>query len=227
MTYTVRPGDNLSKIARQYGISWRDLYNANKSVIGSNPNLIYAGQQYTVPGQAPTPVVDNTPAAVVDNTPVASAGTIAGQTAGEKVSMTPFGDILGFGQYFDPNLARSSAEQIAAAYYVPQIQKGRSNIESDFAGRNLTRSGQRGTSIGDFYGQIGQQQQASSETDINQMRSQAQEEYARMQGLYEQSEGKEKPLSRAYQAYGYTPPETSAGKYGTTYLNWLNNILNR
>lgn len=219
MQYIVKKGDNLSKIAQRYGISWRDLYNANKNVIGSNPNLIYAGQKYNIPGQAPAPK----PAAAPK--PVASAGTTAGQAAGEKLSMTPFRDVLGFEQYFDPNLARSSAEQIAAAYYVPQAQRGRSNIESDFASRNLTRSGQRGTSIGDLYGQIGQQQQASAETDINTMRSQAQEEYAKMQELYEQSEGKEKPMSTAYEAYGYTPPETSAGRYGTTYLNWLNNIL--
>ena len=220
MTYTVKRGDSLSKIAQQFGISWRDLYNSNKNVIGSNPNLIYAGQQYNIPGQASTSV----PQTVA---PTASAGTIAGQSAGEKMSLTPFGDILSMSQYFDPNLARSSAEQIAAAYYVPQAQRGRRNIESDFASRNLTRSGQRGTSIGDLYGQLGQQQQASAETDINQMRSQAQQEYAKMQELYEQSEGKEKPTSQAYEAYGYQPPEISAGRYGTTYLNWLNNILNK
>jgi hypothetical protein len=221
MQYIVKPGDSLSKISQKYGISWRDLYNANKNVIGSNPNLIYSGQKYNIPGQsAPAP----TPKPVV---PQVSAGTSQGQQAGEKVSVTPFGDVLGFDQYFDPNLARSSAEQLAAAYYVPQAERGRGNIESDFASRNLTRSGQRGTTISDLYGQIGQQQQASAETDINTMRSQAQEEYAKMQELYEQSEGKEKPMSTAYEAYGYTPPETSAGRYGQTYLNWLNNIIGK
>ena len=216
-TYTVKPGDTLSKIASIYNISWKDLYNQNKSVIGNNANLIYSGQKYNIPGTTNT---SNTAQA-----PTESAGTqMANSVAPE---MTPFTDVLGFDSYFDPNLARSSAEQIASTYYAPQAEKGRQSLESDYAGRNLTRSGKRGASIGDLYGQIGQQQQASSETDINTMRSQAQEEYARMQGLYEQSEGKEKPLSRAYQAYGYTPPETSAGKYGTTYLNWLNNILNK
>lgn len=43
-TYTVRPGDNLSKIAQKYGTTWQKIYNDNKSVIGSNPNLIRPGQ---------------------------------------------------------------------------------------------------------------------------------------------------------------------------------------
>jgi len=58
-TYTVKPGDSLSKIARQLRLgSWQELYNKNKSTIGSNPDLIYAGQTYNIPGtfQAPTPV---------------------------------------------------------------------------------------------------------------------------------------------------------------------------
>lgn len=218
MTYTVKRGDSLSKIAQKYGISWKDLWNANKSIIGNNPDLIYSGQKYTIPGQSPAPKAK----------PKTTLKTEARQLA-ESVApkMTPFGDILGFSEYFDPNLARSSAEQIAAAYYVPQAERGRRNIETDFAGRGLTRSGMRGTNIGDLYGEIGQQQQASAETDINEMRQQAQQEYSKLQELYEQSEGKERPISKTYEAYGYTPPRTSAGRYGTTYLNWLNNILNK
>lgn len=218
MQYVVQPGDSLSTIAQKYGISWRDLYNANKNVIGSNPNLIYSGQKYNIPGQSGSSSVSNSGE---------SAGTEAGKSAGEKVAVTPFGEVLSFDEYFDPNLARSSAEQISAAYYVPQAETGRRNIESDFAGRNLTRSGMRGQNISNFYGELGQQQQASSETDINEMRSQAQEEYNKMQQLYEQSEGKQKPANQVYEGYKYEPPQTSAGRYGTTYLNWLNNILNK
>ena len=48
-TYTVVKGDNLSKIASKYGTTWQKLYEANKSVIGSNPNLIYPGQVLTIP----------------------------------------------------------------------------------------------------------------------------------------------------------------------------------
>lgn len=43
-TYTVQPGDNLSKIASKFGTTWQKIYENNRAVIGSNPNLIRAGQ---------------------------------------------------------------------------------------------------------------------------------------------------------------------------------------
>lgn len=42
--YVVQSGDNLSKIASKYKTTWQKIYNDNKSIIGNNPNLIYAGQ---------------------------------------------------------------------------------------------------------------------------------------------------------------------------------------
>ena len=48
-TYTVVSGDTLSGIAAKYGISWQTLYNANKGVVGSNPNLIRPGEVLTIP----------------------------------------------------------------------------------------------------------------------------------------------------------------------------------
>jgi nucleoid-associated protein YgaU len=50
--YTVVSGDSLWKIAaHQYGDGdkWRTIYNANKSVIGANPNLIRPGQRLVIP----------------------------------------------------------------------------------------------------------------------------------------------------------------------------------
>jgi LysM repeat protein len=45
-TYTVKPGDTLSKIADAHGITggWRQLWAANRQYI-SDPNLIFVGQQ--------------------------------------------------------------------------------------------------------------------------------------------------------------------------------------
>lgn len=216
MTYTVQKGDTLSSIAKRYGISWQDLYNANKSVIGNSPNLIYSGQKYTIPGTSTT---DTT------STP-STTSTGASELANKATEgYTPFSDILTFGSYYDPNLARSSAEQLAAAYYAPQAEKQRQSLEQQYAGAGLTRSGQRGRAVSDLYQNLGQQQQAEIESDINEMKQQAQEEYNYLQQLYENSEGKNKPSTTNYEGYAYTAPSVSAGRYGTTYQEWLNNIL--
>ena len=51
-TYVVKRGDTLWAISKRYygnGNQWRKIYNRNKGVIGSNPNLIYPGQKYVIP----------------------------------------------------------------------------------------------------------------------------------------------------------------------------------
>lgn len=51
-TYTVKKGDCLWAIARKFygsGAKYTTIYNANKGVIGGNPNLIYPGQVLTIP----------------------------------------------------------------------------------------------------------------------------------------------------------------------------------
>lgn len=48
-TYTVEPGDNLTKIGEKYGLSWQAIYEANKDTI-SNPDLIHPGQELKIPG---------------------------------------------------------------------------------------------------------------------------------------------------------------------------------
>ncbi len=51
-TYTVKSGDCLWNIAKKYysnGSEYKKIYEANKKIIGGNPNLIYAGQILTLP----------------------------------------------------------------------------------------------------------------------------------------------------------------------------------
>lgn len=51
-TYTVKKGDCLYNIAKSLygnGAKYTDIYSANKSIIGSNPNLIYPGQILKIP----------------------------------------------------------------------------------------------------------------------------------------------------------------------------------
>ena len=50
-TYIVRQGDTLTGIAKkQTGTSanWKAIYNANKKIIGNNPNKIYPGQKLVI-----------------------------------------------------------------------------------------------------------------------------------------------------------------------------------
>ena len=51
-TYTVVSGDSLSKIAKNhYGdaAKWHQIYDANKALIGNNPDHIEVGQVLTLP----------------------------------------------------------------------------------------------------------------------------------------------------------------------------------
>ena len=51
-TYSVKSGDSLWKIAQDKlgnGARYMEIYNLNKGIIGSNPNLIYPGQVFTLP----------------------------------------------------------------------------------------------------------------------------------------------------------------------------------
>lgn len=210
--YTVRAGDSLSTIARKLGISnWQDLYNANKSIIGSNPNLIRPGQQLTYGSNTP---VAAAPAPV---SPAVSQGAQAG--AAQPIN---FGEVLPWEQYFTPELARASAEQAYAQYFAPIAQQRQTELESGFANRNLTRSGLRGQSLGDLYRELGSQQQQGIESDVMQQKAWAQEDYGRMQELYESSSGKQKPASTQYTPYKVERPKTDAGTYGSSYLDWLN-----
>ncbi|QSW88287.1 MULTISPECIES: LysM peptidoglycan-binding domain-containing protein [Flavobacterium] len=46
--YTVEIGDSLSKIGKAYGVSWQDIFEANKDII-SNPDLIQPGWKLKIP----------------------------------------------------------------------------------------------------------------------------------------------------------------------------------
>ncbi len=65
-TYTVQPGDTLSSIAQSaYNDSSQNaymvIYNANKQIIGGNPNLIRAGQVLYIPAITAGPEVQVKP----------------------------------------------------------------------------------------------------------------------------------------------------------------------
>lgn len=46
--YIVQPGDNLTEIAKKYNTNWEKIYQDNKDIIGSNPNIITVGQELII-----------------------------------------------------------------------------------------------------------------------------------------------------------------------------------
>ena len=46
--YEVKSGDSLSKIGSKYGVSWKEIYEANRDVI-KNPDLIQPGWKLKIP----------------------------------------------------------------------------------------------------------------------------------------------------------------------------------
>lgn len=124
--YVVKSGDSLSKIAKVLGIpSWRTLYETNKSVIGSNPNLIRPGQKLTYGSAEP---VAPPPAPVAPVAPVVSPAV---QMAKEAAAAQPinFGEVLPWEQYFNPELAKGSAEQVYSQYFTPLVQRAQEGLE--------------------------------------------------------------------------------------------------
>ncbi len=47
-TYTVVAGDNLTKIGEKYGLTWQQVYDANRDII-HDPDMIHPGQELKIP----------------------------------------------------------------------------------------------------------------------------------------------------------------------------------
>ena len=47
-TYTVQSGDNLSKIGSKYGVTWQQIFEANRDKL-SDPDKIQPGQELNIP----------------------------------------------------------------------------------------------------------------------------------------------------------------------------------
>ena len=213
--YIVQPGDTLSGIARKLGIpDWKTLYNTNRGVIGGNPNIIRPGQRLTYGNSAPAA----TPAPATAGTGGAEAG------AAQPID---FGAVLPWEQYFNPELVQGSAEEAFARYYAPIAQQRQEELEGSMANRGLMRSGIREKSLLDLYRELGQEHQKGIEADVLQQRAMAQEDYNRMQELYEKSSGKQKPATTTYTPYKVERPKTDAGIYGSSYIDWLNRAIRK
>ncbi len=87
--YTVASGDNLSTIATNFQLdSWVPIWNSNTQI--SNPDLIYVGQEITIPGGDTTP----RPLPEATSLPKPKVQT-NGSVQHKAVYTAPSGDIFG------------------------------------------------------------------------------------------------------------------------------------
>ena len=87
--YTVRWGDTVRKIAAAHDQSWRELYERNADVIGSDPHRIRPGQVLAVSGPAPAaPAPAATAGTSAPAAPVAPLAAAAPQVASATAVIT-------------------------------------------------------------------------------------------------------------------------------------------
>ncbi|MBY8862066.1 LysM peptidoglycan-binding domain-containing protein [Nocardia sp. CA2R105] len=92
--YTVKPGDNLSDIAAEQHTTWQKIYAANRSVIGSDPNMIQPDQVFSItPGKGAKSSDSSTSSSKTSATtpkiPKVDPTTVAKETAPKIPKATP------------------------------------------------------------------------------------------------------------------------------------------
>jgi len=162
-TYTVKRGDSLSKIAKQLGLgSWRELYELNKSVIGSNPSLIYSGQTYNIPGtnvpaptQTPPPAPVQTPAPAQETLSRQYTNPFTGQL--ERAAELPqFENLTGgsFKNVWGDTFAQPTSE-LAVQQIRPEYERMYERNAYDYLNNLYGQGGQRmGTGPGGGIGNV-------------------------------------------------------------------------
>ncbi len=110
-TYTVASGDSLSAIAaRELGDAdrWHELYDANRDVVGPDPNLIHPGQVLTLPGKAaaaPEPAPEPAPAPAPAPPPAPPGGqyTVVSGDSLSAIAQKTLGDGNRWRELYDLN----------------------------------------------------------------------------------------------------------------------------
>lgn len=101
-----------------------------------------------------------------------------------------FTQLMGFENYFNPQLARQASLASAEQYFLPQIEKGVSNIRQQAAARGLFRSGIRGGQETGFLEDIADQEATLREELFAQREKEAGQRYGVEQERYERAPNK-------------------------------------
>ena len=92
--YTVKASDTLFNIAKKFGVTVRQIVDANPQI--ENPDIIFAGQVICIPTGRPRPTPTPTPTAANSNS---HANTCAGWPAASRpVTQAPFRNGSAFAQ---------------------------------------------------------------------------------------------------------------------------------
>lgn len=106
LTYKVAPGDTLSSIAREHGVSggWQRLYRDNRKAVGSDPRLIHPGLKLKLnasksPEKSTTSTASEPPTAATPFTPFTASTASTNQDSGStaqaiQASVTTYTDDL-------------------------------------------------------------------------------------------------------------------------------------
>jgi LysM repeat protein len=145
--YTIKSGDTLSGIAKQYGTGVSELLRLNPSI--SNPNLIYSGASLAVPDASPVPLP--TPAPQIKPQPIQAPAPIVStaQKPYENVELSKSGryaiDSDGTTQYDTQTGQALTPEQSSQlglnTVFLPRIPRSQTSAPTDnagVAGSNIT-----------------------------------------------------------------------------------------
>ena len=131
--YTVVRGDTVAKIATAHSETWRQLYQRNVGVIGSNPSQIFPGQVLTTSGPARTAPAQSEPAT---GTPAAApaAAAPAAPAAPQARTAAP--------------AAKTAHITNSAGDVKPQVQAAANQVVSNVPGADgITLGGTRASAV--------------------------------------------------------------------------------
>lgn len=115
-TYTVVSGDNLTKIAKKFGTTVDAIYELNKSVIGSNKNLIYPGQVFKIPTKTKTKIVNANSGLVLRSEAKKGSKYLAAYPKGTKVVVTAENVATADGYNWDAVIVNGKTGYMANTY---------------------------------------------------------------------------------------------------------------